>query len=106
MSVIDCRSEEGITIGLIDTILTAAHLLVDRDLDTPAVQEALDDFASSKELMLIKDAAKNPPRLPDEVVQKILDNFDAGQVYKMPPGALRHMAESRIRINGRIRCRK
>lgn len=38
---IDCRSPEGITVSLIDTILTCALLLKGRDKSHPAVRAAL-----------------------------------------------------------------
>lgn len=41
--VIDCRSEEGITIGLIDAINTISQLLTPRDL-SGSVVEALKDL--------------------------------------------------------------
>lgn len=50
MTTIDCRSEEGITIGLIDTIITAAHALQGRDLAHPEVTEAIRDLQSDAEL--------------------------------------------------------
>lgn len=50
MSTTDCRSDEGKACGLVDTILNAAHVLIDRNLDHPAVCEALQDLASDHEL--------------------------------------------------------
>ena len=40
----DCRSEVGITVGLIDTIITASRVLKERDLSDSEVQEALKDL--------------------------------------------------------------
>jgi hypothetical protein len=51
--VVDCRSEVGITIGLLDTIMVAASVLHGRDLRDPQVQEALKDLRQSPELRRI-----------------------------------------------------
>lgn len=40
----ECRSPDGITIGLIDTINTVSQLLAVRDFSAPAVREALTDL--------------------------------------------------------------
>ncbi len=40
----NCRSEEGITVGLIDSMLSIAQLLKDRDMTSEAIQEALIDL--------------------------------------------------------------
>ena len=49
----DCRSEGGITVGLIDTIITAARCLVSRDLSEFAVVEALKDLRSDSDVLKI-----------------------------------------------------
>lgn len=41
---LDCRSETGITVGIIDGIITFCHLLKERDLSAPEVKEALIDM--------------------------------------------------------------
>ncbi len=46
----DCRTEEGITTGLIDAIITAARVLARRDLAPVAVREALADLRSDEDL--------------------------------------------------------
>lgn len=40
----DCRTEEGITVTLIDTISFLMGQLMKRDLDNPNAQEALKDL--------------------------------------------------------------
>lgn len=47
---VDCRSEEGITIGLIDTIMTCCAALRGRDLCHAQVVEALKDLRSDEAL--------------------------------------------------------
>lgn len=70
--VIDCRSPEGITVGLIDAIIAAAHALQGRDLSSPAVQEALKDLAGDKELRFLLEEKT----LPDNVY--LLSRFYSG----------------------------
>jgi len=50
---IDCRSEEGITIGLIDGIISIARVLAKRDIHDPAVKEALMDLCMDEDLSKI-----------------------------------------------------
>jgi hypothetical protein len=40
----DCRTDVGVTVGLIDSIITMARVLSGRVLDSVEVQEALQDF--------------------------------------------------------------
>lgn len=42
----DCRDEEGITVGLVDSIITAVRVLKEHDLTGEATKEALADLAS------------------------------------------------------------
>ena len=46
----DCRSAEGVTVGLIDGLITIARVLTLRDLSPAAVQEALIDLRSDEDL--------------------------------------------------------
>jgi hypothetical protein len=46
----DCRTEEGVTVGLIDSIITAARVLAGRDLQSPAILEALKDLRSDEDV--------------------------------------------------------
>lgn len=54
---IDCRSEAGVTIGLIDAIISIARIVAKRDLKNPAVEEALLDFLQDDDLLKIRAAA-------------------------------------------------
>lgn len=56
--MVECRSEEGITIGLIDTILLCASVLGSRELNTPEIQEALRDLHCSPELFALLHKAE------------------------------------------------
>lgn len=55
----DCRSEEGITVGLIDTIMTAARILAGRDLSSAPVKEALRDMAHDEDVKLVMELAQS-----------------------------------------------
>jgi hypothetical protein len=46
----DCRSEEGITIGLLDGIAATCRVLRSRDLTHPAVVAALHDLAQDRDV--------------------------------------------------------
>lgn len=59
MDCVDCRSEEGITISLIDTIITITYLLKERDLKHPAVVEALRDLRSAPEFTRLLEELTN-----------------------------------------------
>lgn len=49
-SAVECRSEDGITVGLIDTILNCALLLSGRDQSAQCVRDALQDLRTCKEM--------------------------------------------------------
>jgi hypothetical protein len=55
---LDCRSEEGVTVGLIDALITLARVLTDRDFTPPAVVEALKDLADDEDIQKIMNLAK------------------------------------------------
>jgi len=46
----DCRSEEGITVGLIDGMMAIARVLVKRNLSGKATREALRDFGEDEDI--------------------------------------------------------
>lgn len=51
--VSDCRSEEGITIGLIDTIINSSRILAKRPLDSDYIKSALKDLSQDEDLKFI-----------------------------------------------------
>lgn len=53
MADTDCRSEEGITVGLVDALITLLRILRHRDLSPEAVQEALADLAADEDLLYL-----------------------------------------------------
>lgn len=60
IQIIECTSSEGITIGLIDSIMSIAGALRDRDIDeTRNVQEALMDLYTNKDLKFLLAEGQN-----------------------------------------------
>lgn len=55
---IDCRSEEGITVGLVDAIISILRVLAVRDMSLESVQEALLDLCSDSDLSTVLSALK------------------------------------------------
>lgn len=52
--IIDCRSEEGVTIGLIDALISIARVLSKRDLDaSDQIREALLDLRNDEDIKRI-----------------------------------------------------
>jgi hypothetical protein len=52
-NLIDCRSEEGQTIGLIDALIHIAREVSKKDLSHPKIQEALQDLRSDDDVLNI-----------------------------------------------------
>lgn len=55
----DCRSEDGITIGIIDGIITLARLGAIRDLSSPNIKSALKDLIQDEDLKYILNYLNN-----------------------------------------------
>lgn len=53
--MLDCRSETGITVGLIDAIISILRVLSVRDFYPKEVQEALMDLKNDEDLALLLD---------------------------------------------------
>lgn len=60
----DCRTEEGVTVGLIDAIITLFRVLRKRDLSGIETMEALRDLAQDEDFLWF-----SPNELPEEVGQ-------------------------------------
>lgn len=54
----DCRSEAGVTIGLIDAIISIARIVAKRDLQIPEVEEALMDLYEDNDMFVLRMAAQ------------------------------------------------
>ena len=70
--VVDCRSEEGITISLIDTIINSARLLRSRDLSHSETQEALKDLRGDEDVLFLVSPIKMEipgDNLPDRIIK-------------------------------------
>ena len=46
----DCRSEVGVTVGLIDGLIAIARVLAQRDLSPAEAQEALADLRADEDM--------------------------------------------------------
>lgn len=53
-----CRSEEGITVGLVDAVIGIVRVLAPRDLSPEHVQEALADLFQDPDFRTVRDARK------------------------------------------------
>lgn len=51
-----CRSEEGITVGLVDALIGVIRVLAPRDLSAQPVQEALEDLFEDPDFRTVRDA--------------------------------------------------
>lgn len=49
----DCRTDTGITVGLVDTIITVARILRKSDLAPTEVQEALRDLLQDDDFLYL-----------------------------------------------------
>lgn len=54
----DCRSEEGVTIGLLDSIIFIARVLAKRDFQPQEIQSALRDFRNDEDVKKLWDAVE------------------------------------------------
>ena len=52
-SYTDCRSEEGITVGLIDAIISISRILAKRDLSTESAKQGLLDLRLDEDVFHI-----------------------------------------------------
>jgi hypothetical protein len=59
----DCRTSEGITIGLLDSIIFIARVLAIRDLESETVQSVLRDFRNDED---VKRLTTTPSTETDE----------------------------------------
>lgn len=48
-----CRTEEGVTVGLIDALITICRILRHRDLSGIATQEALKDLSQDEDWLYL-----------------------------------------------------
>jgi hypothetical protein len=61
----DCRSEDGITVGLVDSIITSARVLKSRDLTGQATHEALEDLRQDEDVSALLSVAVPVPAYPE-----------------------------------------
>lgn len=65
----DCRSYEGVNVGLIDSIITACRVLAKRQLYGHAVTEALNDMRADRDVLKIVANFKD-----DDLMEVVNDN--------------------------------
>lgn len=58
ISETDCRTDAGVTVGLIDGLIAIARVLRHRDLTPAPVAEALRDLASDEDVAWLTEAGK------------------------------------------------
>lgn len=63
---VDCRSPEGVTVGLVDAIITSARVLRGRDMTSPAVAEALADLADDEDVARLLASVGVEPLITNE----------------------------------------
>lgn len=49
----ECRTKDGLTVGLIDALIVTVRVLKTRDLNAPGVQEALLDLRTDPDVSLV-----------------------------------------------------
>lgn len=60
----DCRDENGITVGLVDSLISIARVLAKRNLNQLPIQEALKDLAHDEDVALILNEANRAANRP------------------------------------------
>lgn len=60
----DCRAEEGVTVGLIEALISICRVLRHRDLSAGVVKESLVDLAQDEDFLLFC-----PNELPGDAVR-------------------------------------
>ena len=101
----DCRSEEGVTVGLIDALIAICRPLATRDLATPATFAALEDLRSDSDALAIflglPPAADGERRLR-EALRECLETMElfriTGQVYANGKAALAARAGQEVEL--------
>lgn len=63
----DCRSEVGITVGLIDGMIAIARVLKQRDLSSPEVRQALKDLRSDEDIYSLLNCQQNALTTQEEI---------------------------------------
>lgn len=77
-----CRSEDGITVGLVDALIGIMRVLAPRDLSATSVQEALADLLEDPDFRTVRHGWRLRPGYlgPDETVIE-----DPGTAVDMSP---------------------
>lgn len=51
----NCRTDDGVTVGLIDSIIAIARVLAKRDLSNQGIKEALLDLQQDEDIAFLLD---------------------------------------------------
>ncbi|WP_053130881.1 hypothetical protein [Pseudomonas sp. MIACH] len=73
----DCRTDVGVTVGLIDSIITTARVLSGRILDSVEVQEALRDFRADEDvraLLVVPDKPVTTTKTVATIIRDICEH--------------------------------
>lgn len=103
MSHTDCRSETGITVGLIDGIIAMCRVVASRNLDDPAIAEALDDFTNDESVARIYGLRPEVARFAGIMESCLRDNdHKPGWKQDIPPALFRRLQEEAAELDGAI----
>lgn len=78
----DCRSEAGITSGLVDSLISISRILAHRDLNDPEVIEALKDLKGDEDIHAVMTALDNMKKSKDENSEETEDGVEAAPKKK------------------------
>lgn len=79
----DCRSEEGITIGLVDSLISICRILAKRDLEGFNVGQALCDLVSDEDFNFVMDKGSSTNKIKFQVVYTY-ESFATFKKYEHP----------------------
>jgi hypothetical protein len=66
----DCRSEDGITVGLIDSIISICRVLKDRNFDSKEISESLHDLRQDEDFNHLMYMAMAAVKAKEKVSKK------------------------------------
>lgn len=81
--ITDCRSEEGITIGLVDSLISICRILAKRDLEGFNVGQALCDLVSDEDFNFVIDKGNLTNKMKFQVVYSY-ESFATFKKYEHP----------------------
>ena len=71
---VSCRSDEGITVGIVDSMITSLRVFKGRDLKSQSIQDALLDIGDDPDLQYFLDAVEEAKgNRTDEGINRLLE---------------------------------